>query len=44
MKAMEESAVRAIRQCAPFTIPTQFKSYFSDWKNLSVTFDMKAML
>lgn len=44
MKAMEESAVRAIRQCAPFTIPPQFKSYFSDWKNLSVTFDMKAML
>ena len=44
MKAMEESAIRAIRQCAPFTIPPQFKSYYSDWKSLSVTFDMKAML
>ena len=44
MKAMEESAIRAIRQCAPFNIPPQFKSYYSDWKSLAVTFDMKAML
>lgn len=44
MKAMEESAIRAIRQCAPFNIPPQFKSYYADWKSLAVTFDMKAML
>ena len=44
MRAMEESAIRAIRQCAPFTIPPQFKSYYADWKSLAVTFDMKAML
>ncbi|MFO1150792.1 MAG: cell envelope integrity protein TolA [Alsobacter sp.] len=42
--AMAESAVRAIKRCAPFRIPAQFAPFFSDWKELNVMFDPAEML
>lgn len=44
MRAMEESAVRAVQKCTPLKIPQQFRSYYSDWKDISITFDISAML
>lgn len=44
MRAMEESALRAVQKCTPLKIPAQFQTYYSDWKDISITFDMSAML
>ena len=44
MRAMEESALRAVQKCTPLKIPQQFQSYYSDWKEISITFDVSAML
>ena len=44
MRAMEESALRAVQKCTPLKIPQQFQTYYSDWKDISITFDVSAML
>jgi colicin import membrane protein len=36
-----ESAARAVRQCAPLRLPTQFYSY---WKDVEITFDPHDMM
>lgn len=44
MRAMEESALRAVQRCAPIKIPQQFQSFYNDWKDIVITFDVSAML
>lgn len=44
MRAMEESALRAVQRCSPIKIPQQFQTFYSDWKEIVITFDMSAML
>lgn len=44
MRAMEESALRAVKKCAPLRIPSQFQSFYNEWKEISVTFDIRTML
>lgn len=38
-RAMGESAMRAIRACAPYRIPERFAPYYDDWRALLVTID-----
>lgn len=35
-RAVAESGMRAIRQCAPFRIPARFQSTFNDWRSTIV--------
>ncbi len=35
-RALAESGMRAIRQCAPFRIPQRFAPTYDDWRNISV--------
>jgi hypothetical protein len=35
-----ESAVRAVRACAPYALP---REKYADWKEVKITFDPKAM-
>lgn len=44
MRAMEESALRAVQKCTPIKIPQQFQSFYNDWKDIVITFDVSAML
>jgi colicin import membrane protein len=44
MRAMEESALRAVQKCAPLKIPPQFQSFYNEWRDISVTFDIRTML
>lgn len=44
MRAMEESALRAVQKCTPLKIPQQFQTYYNDWKDIAITFDTSAML
>jgi colicin import membrane protein len=41
---MAESTLRAIKRCAPFTIPAQYAAYFSDWQRSTFLFDPGEML
>ena len=41
---LAESAIRAIRRCAPFRIPAQFMPFYDDWRDWNITFDPKEML
>jgi colicin import membrane protein len=43
-RAMADSALRAVRRCAPFKIPAQFMPFYSDWRDWNITFDAKEML
>jgi colicin import membrane protein len=43
-RSMAESAVRAVRRCAPFKIPAQFMPFYNDWRSWNITFDAKEML
>jgi colicin import membrane protein len=42
--AMAESAIRAIKRCAPFRIPAQYMPFFSDWRDWNITFDPAEMM
>lgn len=44
MRAMEESAIRAVQTCSPLKIPAQFRNFYSEWREMSVTFDIRTML
>jgi colicin import membrane protein len=39
-RALADSALRAVRRCAPYRVPAQFAPYYSDWKTLNVQFDL----
>lgn len=39
-RAVADAAVRAVRRCAPYRVPTQYLQYYSDWKILNVQFDL----
>ena len=43
-RSMAESAMRAIKRCAPFRIPAQYAPFYGDWRDWSITFDAKDML
>lgn len=43
-RAVAESGMRAIRQCAPYRIPAKFAQYFQDWKTLNVRLDPSDLL
>jgi len=43
-RAMADSAVRAVRLCAPFKIPAQFLPFHGDWKDWTIIFDPREML
>ena len=35
-RALAESGMRAIRQCAPFRIPQRYAATYGDWRQLAV--------
>jgi colicin import membrane protein len=35
-RAVADSGMRAIRQCAPFRIPARFAATFNDWRSIVV--------
>jgi colicin import membrane protein len=43
-RSMAESALRAVRKCAPFRIPAQYAPFYGDWSDWNITFDAKEML
>jgi hypothetical protein len=43
-RSLAESAVRAVRRCAPFRIPPQYAPYYADWRDWNVVFDPKDFL
>jgi hypothetical protein len=40
-RALADSALRAIRRCAPFRIPASFNPFYSEWRDWHITFDPK---
>lgn len=38
--AIAQSALRAVRRCAPYRIPAQFAPSYNEWKNIVATFDL----
>ncbi|MDJ1158241.1 cell envelope biogenesis protein TolA [Chelatococcus sp. SYSU_G07232] len=43
-RTLADSALRAVRRCAPFRIPPQYMPYYADWRDWNVTFDPKEFL
>jgi hypothetical protein len=41
LRALADSAIRAVRRCAPFRIPSSFQSFYSEWRQWHITFDPK---
>jgi colicin import membrane protein len=39
-RAVADAALRAVRRCAPFRVPSQYAPYYTDWKTLNVQFDL----
>lgn len=39
-RAVADAALRAVRRCAPYRVPTQYMQFYSDWKILNVQFDL----
>lgn len=39
-RAVADAALRAVRRCAPYRVPTQFNQFYSDWSTLNVQFDL----
>lgn len=39
-RAVADAALRAVRRCAPYRVPTQYMQFYSDWKMLNVQFDL----
>ena len=42
-RTVADSATRATRRCAPLRIPAQFIPFYSDWRDLVVNFDPRAL-
>lgn len=43
-RALSESAMRAVRRCAPFRIPAQYAPFYADWRDWNIVFDPKDFL
>jgi colicin import membrane protein len=43
-RSLAESALRAVRRCAPFRIPPQYAPFYADWRDWNITFDPKEFL
>ncbi len=37
-----ETALRAVRRCAPYTIPPRFAPFYTEWKRWNVIFDVES--
>ncbi|MCI0465568.1 MAG: cell envelope biogenesis protein TolA, partial [Beijerinckiaceae bacterium] len=44
LRALAESAMRAVRRCDPLRIPAQYQPYYDQWKGRIVRFDPEEML
>ncbi len=44
LRALAESALRAVRRCDPLRIPAQYQPYYEQWKGRIVRFDPEEML
>lgn len=44
LRALAESAMRAVRRCDPLQIPAQYQPYYEQWKARIVRFDPEEML
>ncbi|MGH6800268.1 MAG: cell envelope biogenesis protein TolA [Methylocella sp.] len=44
LRALAESAMRAVRRCDPLRIPSQYQVYYDQWKGRIVRFDPAEML
>jgi colicin import membrane protein len=44
LRALAESAMRAVRRCDPLQIPAQYQQYYDQWKGRIVRFDPEEML
>jgi colicin import membrane protein len=44
LRALAESAMRAVRRCDPLRIPSQYRLYYDQWKGRIVRFDPEEML
>ena len=44
LRALAESAMRAVRRCDPLRIPSQYQAYYDQWKGRIVRFDPEEML
>lgn len=44
LKALAESALRAVRRCNPLHIPARYQPYYEQWKGRIVRFDPEEML
>ncbi len=44
LRALAESAMRAVRRCDPLRIPSQYQVYYDQWKGRIVRFDPEEML
>lgn len=43
LRALADSALRAVRQCNPLRIPPQFQPYYNEWKDRILRFDPDEM-
>lgn len=41
---MAESAMRAVRVCKKFNIPSRFAPFYNDWRDMNIVFDPREML
>ncbi len=39
-RSIAEAAVRAVRRCAPFRIPSQFAPFYNDWRVINAEFEL----
>jgi colicin import membrane protein len=44
LKALADSALRAVRRCNPLQIPARYQAYYEQWKGRIVRFDPEDML
>ncbi|MGH6834232.1 MAG: cell envelope biogenesis protein TolA [Methylocella sp.] len=44
LRALAESAMRAVRRCDPLRIPSRYQAYYDQWKGRIVRFDPEEML
>jgi colicin import membrane protein len=44
LRALADSALRAVRRCDPLRIPAQYQPYYDQWKGRIVRFDPEEML
>lgn len=41
-RSVAETALRAVRRCAPYTIPAKFAPYYQEWKRWHIEFDVES--